>query len=99
MTRLWAIFVSLFLAHNAYLWFGQRMVPDTDILALMPVDRQDPLLSAAFGRMVDTAQQRVVVLIGADNWGRASRAADSYLAVLKPHGAPSSSGRSRALGE
>ena len=87
MTRLWAIFVSLFLAHNAYLWFGQRMVPDTDILALLA--GRSPGSAAwrqAFSRMVDTAQQRVVVLIGADDWGRASRAADSYLAVLKPHG-------------
>ena len=86
MTRLWALFVSLLLLHNAYLWLGQRMVPDTDILALLPVEHRDPLLRQAFNRMVDTAQQRVVVLIGADNWGRASRAADSYLAVLKPHG-------------
>jgi predicted exporter len=86
MTRLWALVVSLLLAHNAYMWLGQRMVPDTDIVTWMPVERRDPLLRQAFSRMVDTAQQRVVVLIGADNWGRASRAADSYLAVLKPHG-------------
>ena len=86
MTRVWALVVSLLLAHNAYMWLGQRMVPDTDIVTWLPVEHRDPLLRQAFSRMVDTAQQRVVVLIGADNWGRASRAADSYLAVLKPHG-------------
>lgn len=85
MSHLWAFVVSLFLLHNAYLWLGQGLVPDTDILALLPENRQDPLLSAAFGRVVDASQQRVVVLVGAGDWPRASRAADSYLSMLRPH--------------
>ena len=85
MTRLWALVVSLFLAHNAYLWLGQRFVPDTDILALLPEDRYEPLSRQAFSFIVDATQQRVMVLIGAEDWARARRAADSYLATLKPH--------------
>lgn len=30
----WALVVCALLGHNAYLWMVQRIVPDTDILAL-----------------------------------------------------------------
>ena len=35
--------------------------------------------------MVESAQQRLIVLVGADDWAEAGRAADDYLAVLAPH--------------
>lgn len=79
---LWALVVCLLLAHNAYLWISKKIVPDTDILALLPVQERDPLLQLSFTHMVDAAQQRVVVLIGAADWGDARRAADAYGAVL-----------------
>ena len=78
----WALVVCLLLAHNAYLWLGQHIVPDTDILNLLPVQERDPLLQQSFTHMVDAAQQRVVVLIGAPDWADAKRAADAYGAVL-----------------
>lgn len=79
----WALVVCLLLAHNAYLWLDQRIVPDTDILALLPVQERDPVLQQSFTHMVDAAQQRVIVLIGAADWDDAKRAADAYSAVLK----------------
>jgi predicted exporter len=79
----WALIVALLLGHNACLWLVQRIVPDTDILALLPVQQRDPLLQQSFIHMVDAAQQRVVVLVGADDWAGAARAADAYAAVLK----------------
>ncbi|MGV8894128.1 MAG: MMPL family transporter [Burkholderiaceae bacterium] len=79
----WALVVCLLLAHNAYLWLDQRIVPDTDILALLPVQERDPVLQQSFTHMVDAAQQRVIVLIGAPHWDDAKRAADAYSAVLK----------------
>ena len=78
----WALVVCLLLGHNAYLWLGQRIVPDTDILALLPVQERDPVLQQSFSHMVDAAQQRVIVLIGAKEWNDAKRAADAYSAVL-----------------
>lgn len=78
----WALVVCLLLGHNAYLWLGKRIVPDTDILALLPVQERDPVLQQSFTHMVDSAQQRVIVLIGAADWGDAKRAADAYAAVL-----------------
>ncbi len=79
---LWALVVCLLLGHNAYLWLVKRIVPDTDILALLPVQERDPVLQQSFSHMVDAAQQRVVVLAGATEWGDAVRAADAYSAVL-----------------
>ncbi len=79
---LWALVACLLLGHNATLWLVQRIVPDTDIMALLPMQERDPVLQASFGHMVDAAQQRLLVLAGAAEWDEARRAADAYQAVL-----------------
>jgi predicted exporter len=81
----WAFIVCLLIGHNAWLWLGQRIVPDTDILALLPLEKRDPVLQQSFTHMVDSAQQRVVVLVGAKHWDDAVLAADAYRQVLAPH--------------
>jgi len=78
----WALVVCMLLGHNAYLWLGKRIVPDTDILALLPVQKRDPILQQSFTHMVEASQQRVVVLIGAADWADAQRASDAYESVL-----------------
>lgn len=78
----WALVVCALLGHNAYLWLGKRIVPGTDILALLPVQERDPILQASFSKMVDAGQQRVVVLVGAREWPDAQRAAKAYGDVL-----------------
>ena len=85
MAIAWALVVALLLAHNAYLWLGKRIAPETDILALLPVQERDPVLQASFTHMVDAAQQRLVILVGAPDWNDAKRAADAYSAVLARH--------------
>ena len=57
---LWAAVVCLSLAHNVYLWIGERLAPDSDILALLPVEERDPVLQNAFSKMVASAQQRLI---------------------------------------
>jgi len=84
LALLWAVVVCLLLGHNAYLWLVQRIVPNTDIMALLPVQERDPVLQQSFSHMVDAAQQRVIVLVGAADWEDAKRAADAYNAVLAP---------------
>ncbi len=79
---LWLIVAALVAGHNAWLWFVQRVVPDTDILALLPVQERDPVLQQSFQHMVDSAQQRVVVLVGAADWDKAKQAADAYSKVI-----------------
>ncbi len=85
LALLWALVVCLLVGHNAWLWLGQRIAPDTDILALLPLDERDPVLQQSFTHMVDSAQQRVVVLVGAKAWQDAGQAADAYRKVLQPH--------------
>jgi predicted exporter len=83
----WTLLVCLLLGHNAWLWLGKRIVPDTDILALLPAGERDPVLQQSFTHMVDSAQQRVVVLVGASDWNDAVRAADAFDGVLRGHAA------------
>jgi predicted exporter len=85
LALLWALVVCLLAGHNAWLWLGKRIVPDTDILALLPADQADPVLQQSFTHMVDSAQQRVAVLVGAATWDDARRAADAWSAALAPH--------------
>lgn len=82
---LWALVVAALLAHAASLWLDRRIVPDTDILALLPAQERDPVLQQAFTHMVESGQQKVIVLVGAADWDQARRAADAYRAVLAPH--------------
>ncbi len=86
LALVWGLVVCLLLATDGYLWLGKRIAPDTDILALLPTEERDPVLQQAFGHMVDAAQQRLVIVIGAPEWSDARRAADAYGAVLARHG-------------
>ena len=74
----WGVIVGLLLAHNAYLLVSERLAPDTDILALLPVQERDPVLRQAVTQVVDSTQQRLIVLVGAKDWAQASRAADAH---------------------
>jgi len=85
LALLWLLAVCLLLGHNAWLWAVKRIVPDTDIMALLPVQERDPVLQASFNHMVDAAQQRVIVLVGATEWDDAKRAATAYAKVLAAH--------------
>jgi len=78
----WLLVVALLLGHNAYLWLVQRVSPDTDILALLPSSRHDDAMQQAFAHMVDSAQQKVVVLVGERDWGKAVQAASAYEALI-----------------
>ena len=80
----WSLVVCLLVVHSSYLWLHQRVAPETDILALLPLQERDPVLQQAFTRMVDTGQQRLIVLVGADDWTQARDAADAYHAELSP---------------
>jgi predicted exporter len=82
---LWSLVVCLLVVHTSYLWLNQRIAPETDILALLPLQQRDPVLQQAFTQMVDTGQQRLIVLIGAGDWMQARDAADAYVSELSPH--------------
>ncbi|QDD66021.1 transporter [Herbaspirillum seropedicae] len=82
----WLLAVLLVAGHNAWLWLGQRASPDTDILALLPGgSSKDAVRQQAFSHMVDSAQQKLVVLVGDRDWKRAQAGAQAYLTVLQAH--------------
>jgi predicted exporter len=70
--------------HSGYLWWQQRLVPDTNILALLPAQGRDPVLQRALPQMVEAAEQHVIVLIGAADWDDARRAAAAYRKAIAP---------------
>jgi predicted exporter len=82
---LWALVVALLMAHGAWLLAGNRLAPETDILAMLPVEERDPVLQKAVSHIAETAQQRLVVLVGAPDWRQAQQAADAYRKVLASH--------------
>ena len=75
----------MLLAHNGYLFMSGRLAPDSDILALLPIQERDPVLQKAITQVVASTQQRLIVLVGADDWDQARRAAAAYLSVITPH--------------
>ena len=83
----WAAVVAVVVIHNGYLWWQQRLVPDTNILALLPAMGRDPVVQRALPQMVEAAEQRVIVLIGAADWDDARRAAAVYRRTIAqfPH--------------
>jgi hypothetical protein len=56
----WAAVVTVVVIHNGYLWWQQRLVPDTNILALLPARGADQCCSGAGanGRGGATARDR-----------------------------------------
>ncbi len=81
----WASVVCLLFIHSFYLWLGKGIAPETDILALLPVQDRDPVLQRAFTRMLNSSQQQLIVLVGADDWAHAHRAASAYVDVMARH--------------
>ena len=57
---LWTLIVCALLAHNVYLWVGERIRPDTNILALLPAERRDPALEQVSAKMIAAAEQRLI---------------------------------------
>ena len=74
-----------FRSTTGLLWWHERLAPDTDILALLPAQRRDPARQRALAQMVEAAQQRVIVLIGAADWDDARHAAAVYRKTLAPY--------------
>ena len=79
---LWLMLVLAIIGHNLYLWTGGRLQLDTDILAMLPQDERDPAVQNATRQMADAASRRIVVMVGAQDWPQARKAADIYAATL-----------------
>jgi predicted exporter len=71
--------------HNGWMWIIERRTPETDLLALLPMDERDPTVARAVARVADAAQQYLVVLVGSGDWARARAAAGAYTRTLARH--------------
>lgn len=81
----WLAVVCLALVYNAKVWLLDRRPLETDFLALLPADKSDPAVRAAFDRVAQSAEQNVLVLVGARDWAEARKAGAAYAAVLATH--------------
>jgi len=79
---LWLLIVSILLIHSGYLLLNKHISFSTDILALLPAEQRDPVVQKATDHMFNTVQQQVAVLVGANTWQEAVRAADAYTTVI-----------------
>lgn len=83
MRRTWAwlawVWLALVLAlavQQVRFWRAPRL--DSDVMALLPIEARDPLLSLANQRLVDGATRQVVVLVGSADWARSRAAAEAF---------------------
>ncbi len=85
LARAWMVVVLAALLHNGWMWLVQRRTPETDLLALLPMDERDPTVGRAVANVADAAQQYFVVLVGSTDWNHARTAAAAYSHVLELH--------------
>ena len=91
MRRTWAwlawIWLALVLAlavQQINFWRSPRL--DTDVMALLPSEARDPLLSLASRQIVDSATRQVVVLVGSKDWPQSRAAAEAISNSLAQSG-------------
>lgn len=85
LARVWLVVVVAALLHNGWIWIVQRRAPETDLLALLPVDERDPTVGRAVDKVADAAQQYLIVLVGSTDWAAARAAAAEYTRALAMH--------------
>ncbi len=84
---LWSALVIALLCQQIAFWRQSRL--DSDVMALLPGEKHDALLTLANQRIAESATQRVVVLIGSHDFEHAKAASGAFLkaipsALLKP---------------
>jgi predicted exporter len=77
----WLALVLALAAQQIGFWRAPRL--DSDVMALLPGETRDPLLSIANRQIVEGATRQVVVLIGTDDWSRSRAAAEAFADSLK----------------
>jgi len=78
---LWLALVLALAVEQIAFWRAPHL--DSDVMALLPGESRDPLLSLASRRIVDGATRQIVVLIGTPDWARSRAAADAFAVSLR----------------
>ncbi len=82
LALVWLLLVLAVTAHNAWLWTGDRLKLETDVLAMLPQDDREPEVAEVTRTLADAGARRIVVLVGADSAAASQRAGDAYAASL-----------------
>ena len=77
----WLLVLVVLGAQQWHLWSQQSRI-DTDILALLPQDAHDRLLSDVTRRIADGSSRQVVVLLGGKDGAAAKRAQAAFAAAM-----------------
>ena len=82
LALVWLLLVLAITAHNAWLWAGDHLKLETDVLAMLPQDDREPDVAEVTRALADAGARRIVVLVGTDSAAASQRAGDSYAASL-----------------
>ena len=77
---LWALCVLALCYQQADFWRQSRL--DSDVMALLPGERHDAMLTAANLQIADSATKQVVVLIGSHDFERSKLAAAAFIKAV-----------------
>ena len=80
LSQIWVLLVLALIVQQVQFWRAPQL--DTDVMALLPGEAQDPLLALASEQIAASATRQLVSLVGADDWARARAAAERYVAVI-----------------
>jgi predicted exporter len=81
----WLLLTVAAIAYNGKIWLVDHRSLETDFMALLPSDENDPVVRQAIDRVAESAEQNVLVLVGAPDWTRAQAAGRAYSSVLARH--------------
>lgn len=82
LALIWLLLVAAVVLHNGWLWTGNRLALETDVLAMLPQDDRDSELAEATRQLADAGARRVVVLVGAATAAQSQAAGDAYADAL-----------------
>lgn len=86
LAGVWLCVVLLIVGYDLWLWSGDHLQLDTDILAMLPQNEHDPTVQNATRQLADSAARRIVTLVGGPNWPAAQKAGDAYAQSLAQNG-------------
>lgn len=79
---LWSCIAFFLCVWSAWLFFEKGFSPDTDILALLPEEKQGTAVQQISAKITSSAERQVLVLVGAHEWADTVVAAKAYLSVI-----------------
>lgn len=77
---LWLLVVAVIAGHQWVFWRAPAL--NTDVFDLLPQDQQQPLAQQAMAQLAGQGERRIVVMLGAADWGTAQAAANRFDQVL-----------------